>query len=234
MILCKKRNFAFLRIPKTASTSICAHLISHIPKSEIDEFWGVDFLTFGNFGYKYLNYFDDTGSPVIYWHEKISKLNPHCTRSDLLNANLIEDSSPINFYAVIRDPVDRFLSITNMFIEKEQRTIKENINFEVAYYLKKVESNNLKKRLFWFFPQSFGEEILFAPQISWIDQKINLLVYPKFETFFDKINVSKDFMHAFRVNKLSQIQRENLDKSLIQDIQRVYKKDVELWNSVSY
>jgi len=234
MILCKKRNFVFLRIPKTASTSICAHLISHIPKNEIDEFWGNDFLLETNCNYTYSNYFDKHGSPVIYDHEKMTRLNPHCNKKDMSKILSKEEMKTLNFFVVIRNPVDRFLSVVNMFIVKDKEVFKKNINSEIEFYLKKVETDNLKTKPLWFDHNSVGEKIFFSPQINWIDENTNVLAYPHFEKFFESVDVPRNIQHQLRVNKLSETQRKNVDVSLIQEIERLFKDDVKMWESVSY
>jgi hypothetical protein len=213
MILCRKRNFLFLRVPKTASTSISHHLIKFIPKEEIDEFWGTDFLLPED-GYKFER---DPEKQTISWHEK---------KKEIINAGILseEDLRNLNFFAVIRHPIEKFLSAVNMLlVEQNKGTFRENINDEIEFYLDKINNKTLTEY----------ESTFLKPQSNWVDAGVQLIKFPHFSDFFRSINVPHEMPTSRRIGQRNNhVQFSNMGSSLFYQVKEIYQKDFEIWRSL--
>jgi hypothetical protein len=222
MILCRKRNFLFLRVPKTASTSVSHHLIKFIPKDEIDEFWGTDFLLPED-GYKFER---DPEKQTISWHEKKSKVFPHATKKEIINAGILseEDLRNLNFFAVIRHPIEKFLSAVNMLlVEQNKGTFRENINDEIEFYLDKINNKTLTEY----------ESTFLKPQSNWVDDGVQLIKFPHFSDFFRSINVPHEMPTSRRIGQRNNhSQFSNMGSSLFYRVKEIYQEDFEIWKSL--
>lgn len=223
MIVCRKRNFVFLRIPKTASSSIAYHLIKHIPKDEIDEFSGIDFLT------KELGYnFETDNNGRILSHEKESLGKAHITINQILKNNLLteEDFNQLNFYVVVRDPVDRFLSGIST-ISNDALGIKfasDDINSYAEYYISLLERGI----------RDYRHEFYLYPQTEWITKNSKLIVYPYFQKFLSAVGVPTEIETQLQsMSRNSNIQRQLLSSELEKRIQLFYKDDMEIYSTAS-
>lgn len=214
MILCRKRKFIVLGIPKTGSTSIMNHLLKEIP-DEIDICTGRDSLN----EREMKDVFETTFSN----HPKIHPvLGPHPTLKEFIYYKFLNENelSDMNVYAVMREPVDRFISIAHFLIARENQISISNM------------SNNLvvEKCL-----KYFGKSSFLAPQSNWIlfnKKPINkILKYPNFSQMFQEIGVDDNlnFRHLshFRTDKSI-----DLDSSLRKEILDIYRIDAMLWNSL--
>lgn len=221
MILCRKRNFLYLRVPKTASTSVSHHLIKFIPKEEIDEFWGTDFLLPED-GYKYGS---DSNKKRISWHEKQTSVFPHSTKKEIVNAGILseEDLRTLNLFAAIRHPIERFLSAVNMLlVERDKGKFRENINDEIEFYLDKIKNKTLNDY----------ESTFLKPQSNWVDDGVQLIKFPHFSDFFRSINVPHEMPTSRRIGQRNNNVQFNNMGSLFYQVKEIYQEDFEIWKSL--
>lgn len=116
MIYSKSRNFIFLRVPKTASTSIYHQILDYVFDKEIS------FKT-----------------PVVYSrfpHQSTQKyLDDHPNIEFLLQKNLIQYNPILNVYGIIREPIDRIISCAHHFYMNThaERTQCNNVALDFLY-----------------------------------------------------------------------------------------------------
>lgn len=213
MILCRKRKFIILGIPKTGSTSIMHHLLKEIPdeidvcsgrlsthKKEIDGFETI----FAN-------------APKIH-----PVLGAHPTLKDFVYHKYISEKElqHMNVYAFMREPVDRFISIAHFLSARENRSNKSNFSND------EVVENCVKR---------FGKFPFLAPQSNWIlhnKKQINrLFIYPNFSKMFEEIGVPDNLpfqdLSGFRPDKSI-----NLSQELVDVVRDIYRIDVRLWDNL--
>lgn len=210
MILCRKRNFIFLRVTKTASTSITHHLLDHIPKEEIDHIARNDYI-----------------ADIDHQHRTNSRISGHATLGDLIRSNVLtfDEAISMRVYAVMRDPIDRFLSAAHCH-HVSMNNISDFVSpisneDAVDQYL---ESKSL---------ESTGTSI---PQFYWLEfnnQLIsNIVVYPNFDRMLTDIGVPKNIKYEHR-----KIYRDD-SRTRVSDyckskIISKYKRDWEIWQSLT-
>jgi hypothetical protein len=222
MIICRKRNFVFLRVTKTASTSITHHLLDHIPKDEIDHFARND----------YIANMDEE-------HRTNSGISGHATIGDLIRANLLthEEVSKMRIFGVVRDPVERFLSaahhyhvgMTHKVDFANYVDIQSDISNEEA-----VERYLPSYRTAWDFHTLPRKIDVGPPQWHWLlfaGSLINGIVpFGRFDKMFQEIGVPTEMPYTHRREHRPDETRKELSPELRERVINVYRKDWEIWN----
>lgn len=210
MVICRKRNFIFLRVTKTASTSILHHLLDHIPRDEFDHVAQND----------YVANHDER-------HRTKSSISGHATLGDIIRANLIthEEIAKMRIYAVMRNPVERYLSAVHHF----HIGITHKVDFANHVDIQSNISNEeaIQKYLDIKFDTA-------TPQWNWLlfnGSLINRIVlYPNFKDFFKEVGVPTELKYHHRKEHRKDDTRSEISQELKNKIINLYKKDWEIWN----
>ena len=113
MIICRSKGFIFLRVPKTASSSISKQLCSKISFDKNDA------------------YSDFAGYPALNIQKIEDRKGEHATLSQFLKSKIIsdEDIDQLEIYGVLRNPIDRSLSMFS-------HVLKNFENIDISTYTK--------------------------------------------------------------------------------------------------
>lgn len=194
MIICRKRRFIFLRVPKTASTSL-TFLIREKISDLIDFHTGLD------------------SSRAV-----DTKLY-HINLKEAIDANFVseEEIQSFKIYAVIRDPVDRYISIAN--------TIPHISRKEISNEEKVIQ-----------FMQMNLQGLVTQPQTHWLIYNNQLIshpiVYPQFSQFLQEEFGCEEL--AYTENGQQRRDKTcNLSAELQQKIRSMYPEDQALWERLS-
>jgi len=217
MILSSKRKFIFLRVPKTASTSL-THQIAERLGDDIDCHSGLHFSKFvknkeelrmySNLQVKMI------GVPI---QDSMYPKAVHFTLEDLVKYKIIFPSELKNYkvYGVIRNPIDWFLSHVGMTFPIEMKNLPVN---------EKVNSLlDIKEQ---FYP----------PQSKWLKFRGNLISDIVLYPHFDKLLFELTNDSTLRYNHRSDFRNHSeqiTDESLIQRLENAYKEDFEIYDEVS-
>ncbi len=182
------------------------HILDQIP-NEID-------ICAGRFSLNDL----DTKYPKIH-----PVLSAHPTLQDFIYYKYLDVSELqyMTVYGVIRDPVDRFLSITHFMEARQNQTQNSGMSHDevVEKYIK-----------------LFGKVPFLAPQSNWLlynKTPINrILKYPNFNQLFDEIGISSNLTYQ-HYNQFREDKSVSLDSRLRNQILDIYRIDVRLMNSLS-
>jgi hypothetical protein len=126
MIIIPSKKFIYLRVPKTGSTSVSQYLNE-----------------------KFINIEDLTGTPIYHTGFKRSgmidkKELVHASTKEIVRDGIVSSSdiSSYKIFAIIRDPVERFIS--HCYFTKNNRTgifVKDGVNNIVSFFLEELESD---------------------------------------------------------------------------------------------
>lgn len=215
MIYSKQKNFIFLRVPKTASTSLQHQIIESLSDDEVSN---------------QTHILLERGIPIIPYKKPIHAIplcvsNPHPNLTYLLNKKMIsvEELSTLNVYGVIREPVDRIISCAQHFSHK--KSIDKTLTNDRAVEIFLNHKNNDKIL------------ILDKPQTFWLKHN-NKPINKIFR--FDRINnLLKELCgeDCVKYNHRSEIRvdkRNQLSNSLRLEIIKRYSEDFDLWESLQY
>lgn len=229
MIVCRSKGFIFLRVPKTASTSISKFLLDHLKfDSDIDVHSSL---------YPYhpsLNCFGIVG------------LNSHPSLNHFLKHKLIsqKDISNLKVYGVLREPVERTLSLFKFILHSYEgiEISKYNQNNIIELGLELFDKNEqkftyvapIKNR---FLPNdAIAPRIPLYPQSSWLvhynEPISNILVYPKFKKFLLEYTGRDDVGHELKSVELDSA--ETVSDSLVREIKKIYNEDFTLWKKYGH
>ena len=207
MFISKERNFIYLRVPKTGSTSMMNYLRDNLGNNE-------------GTTYTLMNIFEWEGKNLPIGQEKF---NPHSTITEALKNGIIDNSflEKTNIYACLRDPIERFLSCCYHF---------KNPNND---FLNSNDTNKLVEQGLKFYAKSNFH--IFWPQSNWClfnGKPINKLFLHK---DFDKaaqemsgIEGSVNYQHRDDSKEVNNTKISDVD--LIKQIQTIYDDDVVLYN----
>jgi hypothetical protein len=211
MILSRKRNFVFLRVTKTASTSITHHLLDHIPKEEIDHIARNDYI-----------------ADIDHQHRTNSRISGHATLGDLIRANVLtfDEAISMRIYAVMRDPIDRFLSAAHCH--------HASMN-NISDFFSPISNEDAVDQ--YLESKSLESTGMSLPQFYWLlfDNKLinNIIVYPNFDTMFADLGVSKNIKYLHRSHHRSIASRTHISDYHKNKIISKYEKDWEIWQSLT-
>jgi len=220
MIVCKSRGFIFLRVPRTASTSLSLHIINNI------EMGSDDFYTkFGKVSEHNIDdaiFADDTHANL----EHLEQTLPHFNLNDYL------------VYGVLRNPIDRFLSLFSQLftiypivdVKKLNREQIAKRAFDILFSAKTPYHYEIKS----FDDGSFSAFPL-LPQSHWLIHKnkpINrIITYPNFKNLLIETTGNDNLI--YHLNPTSSINQSNLKKEIIETIRYFYPTDFRLWEHVT-
>lgn len=240
MIFCKSRKFIFLRVPKTASTSLSMQIQKHL------DFRPGDFATkFSVFGYPIpsvgiehlkLNY-----NPIEITSFKEDE-HMQLSRLELFNIINPEELDSYSIYGVLRNPVDRFFSLFSHMITTRQefglnveKMTKEEIASFAFYRLKQAKINGTD----YSYPARVEGRYEFIPmhqQAKWLvyRNKIinNIIVYPKFDEFLTHLNGNSELQFREKIGKKPI--NSPISDSTLKEIKYWYPEDFDLWERFGY
>jgi hypothetical protein len=202
------KNFIYLRVPKTGSTSISNHLIDSFGDMPDSIHTKVTILNIEG------KAIDNQGL--------IKAMNPHSTISQIIQKGIVDESfiKQTNIYACLRNPVDRFLSMC-YHLDVSPETVDVNRNKLVEINLTRVDPQ-------WY---------MWWPQTSWCllnNAPVNkLFLYEDIDKTIKEITgEDKPLVHYHRDDRSEMSQDDPLDQSLVQEIEKLYSEDVKLYNSL--
>jgi hypothetical protein len=185
------KEFVFLAVPKNASTSIQASLIERANRRDILAYTKIPYEKAFNESYNVPEY-----EIITHWNLNDALLNK------VLSTKQIEK---FNIFGVIRNPVERFVSLTRM------RFPDTDINDGVGEYLRIRHDDYLFKRL--------GK-----PQLNWLrhDNKLikNIILYD---------NLNEKISNLPRHRSYNSNKTESLSQCLRKEIINMYEEDYELY-----
>lgn len=220
MIICRSKGFIFLRVPKTASTSINLHLEKNISFTEDDL------------------YFESQQGPG-----KNIKF-PECTEQHpnlkfAVDWNVLTESQIQNMrvYGVIRNPIDRtmslFTNVVGLFLKRRGLEIKRFTSNQIAEI---AITNMLKSSDPFKFSLTDKKYFPLYSQSHWLihNQKpiSDIIVYPNFNNFLKEVVGSDDNSLEKLVISPPSIKVELRD-DLKQEIHKLYKEDFILWEHMN-
>lgn len=213
MIYSKPRNFLFLRVPKTGSTSVVHHLVDCIPKDEIT-----------------LTSYDPYIENINQNYESNNNVFNHFALNDLVERKILtyQEIVSTRVFAFIRDPVDWFLSLAHY----DHVCNFQNVDRKSISYVQSEITNEeavdryLLNPEFVYKHKQQHEWLLFNNRL--ID---NIIPYPNFDEFFKQIGVQSHIKYNHRSHHRTFESRTVSDK-LREKITSIYAKDWEIWQRV--
>jgi len=203
MFISKERNFIYLRVPKTGSTSMMNYLIDNLGSNE------------GTI-HTLMNIFQWEGKNLPVEKEK---LWPHSNITEILEHRIIDNHflEKTNIYACLRNPVERFLSCCYHF-EK----LENDVNKLVEKGLKLYTESNFP--IFW--PQSNWCFFNNKPVNK-------IFLYKDFDKAAQEMTGLKGIVNYQHRDDSEQINNiTTLDFNLVQEIEKLYIDDVILYKSL--
>lgn len=219
MIICRSRGFLFLRVPKTASSSISMHLLDEIQ-------FDVNCDAYSSF----------MGRPAFNIVNNSDAQNEHATLNDFLKSGIINESDlNLKVYGVLRNPIDRTISMFAHVLSMLQRidistyssnnVLEEGLKLFHAspkkYFYSRFANNPNNTRYYPLLPQS-NWLMHYGKQIS------NIIIYPQFKDFLESIEVNPNINYKYKENKTYQSSVE-IDSGLKRELRKIYSQDFVLW-----
>lgn len=145
----------------------------------------------------------------------------HTALAEIKNSNI--DIQKYFKFCIIRNPWDRILSLYFHRIEKVKK-LSDTQHSDFNSWIQNVFLNEYLSKKYW------------KNQIEYIsiDGKVNVDYIIRFENYQDgwqqvcqKLKIEKDLVHEYKTNHQKYTQYYN--KSSIQAVQKIFKKDIELF-----
>ena len=219
MIICKSRGFIFLRIPKTASSSLSLHLERNISFTDED-----------------MCFESHTSPPKNIKYPECTE--QHANLKFAIDWNILSESDIQNMrvYGVMREPIERILSMFNnvvgVFLRRNNLQIKKFTTNQIAEI---AITNMLKSSDRFKFTLTNRKYFPLYPQSHWLihNQKpiSDIIIYPKFNNFLKE--VSGNDHHLEWLVASPQTIKVELRDDLRQEIVKLYKEDFELWEQLN-
>lgn len=201
MIISRKRGFIFLRVPRTASTSLTFQIKNKI-LDDIDSHTG-------------LGYPDGTPEEIDLHH---------ITLEGAISKNILKQSElkSLRIYAVMRDPIDRFISIANQFVPSPGVILSNEK--KVEFFLEIMKKHNLYN------------SFILQPQTAWLihRKKIisNPIIFPHFNDFLhNELGCDELQYHEYTNDRF--FKEIDISQELKNRIIDLYPEDQTLWESIS-
>ena len=207
MIISRSRGFIFLKIPKTASTSLGQFIINSMPHSDVDSFAGMK-----------MSCYDLRG--------KFKEMNPHVTLDELIVKDLINnnDIENLKIFAMMRNPIDRFLSAAH-----HMHALDTKSQFSTS-------SDNEVARKYIFGQRNIKNDSFFAPQTKWMYHNgrkvVKLFKYPQFSELFAELKIEETDLGYKHNSEFRKNKEVSLDQDLENLLSDYYREDMEIWNSL--
>ena len=216
MFINLSKNFIYLRVPKTGSTSISNHLVDNFGSMPDSIHTKIPFL---NIDGKIPEFIQEL---MPEYQELIKSIKAHITISQIIEKGIVSESfiKQTNIYACLRNPVDRFLSMC-YHLDVSPEIVGVSRNKLVEFNLTRVDP---QWHMWW-------------PQTSWCllnNEPVNkLFLYEDIDKTIKEITgEDKPLVHRHRDDSSKMSQDDPLDQSLIQEIEKLYSEDVKLYNSL--
>lgn len=204
MFISKTLNKIYLRVPKTGSTSLSKHFVDVLGDDKNSVHTTINVLSVAPKGVA-------------------SNINPHSSISMLISHGVITESFALNtnVYALIRNPVDRFVSWAYHDSDGKSYFANKNKNELVEEKLARIDMSN---HMLW-------------PQVTWCTlngEPINkLFLYENFTKMAtDFCRKEPPAEYRFRDEDRALKNADGLDVSLVKEIEKVYAEDVVLYNQL--
>lgn len=220
MIICRSKGFIFLRVPKTASSSLSAHIC--------------DYIKFDHKIDAYSKYMHRSGFNI---NHDIESKNEHATLLNFLRSGIIkeQDINNLKVYGVLREPVERTISMfSHLLSDFVGVDISEMTNSQIVEEGLKVFHSSPKKYFFSRYVNDPNNVRYYPllPQSNWLihfNREIsNIIVYPNFSKFLFDITSNVNLMYEF--NKLNYKKpNKNIGSDLVTELRKIYPQDFVLW-----
>ena len=237
MILSKSRKFIFLRVPKTASTSLQRQILESIPYEEIDLHTQVDT-------------YDSTGPDKIpedsylykckYPHEEIppvfSAINAHPNLADLIKHKVLSYDEIFEYrvYGVMRDPIDRLISQAQHSFS--QLTFDPPLTNALALssFFQVLENKIIDEKSGMMLQHR--NPGLYNGQVHWVrynGRRINrLFKFENISKLLEEITGETELKYNHR-SYYRRVKEVQIPPELAQEVRRRYPEDFALWESLS-
>jgi hypothetical protein len=222
----------FLRIPKTASTSISFQILNSLELQQ------------GDFSTRCAHIAPRGFEQIKSENHALNMFatDEHPSLSSLNNLGIIrtDDLSSYKIYGVLRNPVDRFFSIfthlfsTSLFASEYEvaKMTKEQIAEEAFKILDSAERNGT--RYIYFHPKKNGGYPMY-PQTNWLLHNVdvinNVIIYPNFNQLLLDFTGSEKL--EFREKVKIKTPESSISESIVREIQKWYFGDFKLWEHFS-
>ena len=238
MILSKSRKFIFLRVPKTASTSLQRQILESIPYEEIDLHTQID------------TYHENDNTDEIpsdsrlltckYPHEEIpavfSAINAHPNLADLIKHKVItyDELFEYKVYGVMREPIDRLISQAQHSFSKLYFNPPLTNALALSSFLHVIDNKAVDEQTgLMLHHRNPG---LFYGQIHWVrynGRRINkLFKYENVSKLLEEITGETELKYKHR-SHYRRFKERYIPIELEQEIRRRYPEDFALWESLS-
>ena len=232
MMFCKSRGFIYLRVPKTASTSLSLQILDKI------EFQSGDFSTmcgsptYGMIPAKFKGVISRTPT-IRFQFDEHATLQRAVYEFGVLKE---EDIEKYSVYGFLRNPIERFFSMFTHFFDLRKIDVSKMTKEEIASEgLQILREAKVPYEFMSPNPIQFNGSFPFHPQVKWLvfnDKPINnIILYPNFDEFLLKVTGSTEFKYKEKIGKKpihSEVSQSNLDA-----IREWYAEDFELWERLS-
>lgn len=238
MILSKSRKFLFLRVPKTASTSLQRQILESLPYDEIDAHTSIEFLS-------HIAGPQDSLPEDSYalrfkpdnLADNLRRSNHHATLYDIVGSKLLNYSelNEYNIYGVMRDPIDRFVSVAQHYFKAAGKHFDPPLSNALAVSsllslmerridVDTIPRNDVLKSLY-----------VGLPQVRWLrynGRRINkIFKYSDISKLLQEVTGESEVKYKhrshFRLHKQIVMPAE-----LEQEIRKKYPEDFALWESL--
>lgn len=208
MFISKKRNFIYLRTPKTGSTSMSNYLIDQLGEDSDSIHTLINLL--------YI--------PSKNLRAGLQGFNPHSKIEQIINAGIVDKTfvEQTNIYACLREPIDRFIS--------RAYHIK---NFDRNRTVQGLNKNKLVEKCLTMHDPNFH---MWWPQTTWCTlngKPVNkLFLHEDFNKAASEMTgIDTSVNHRHRSN-CREDDTTPLDAGLILEIQKMYAEDVALYKLI--
>lgn len=218
MIICRSRGFIFLRVPKTASTSLSAHICDHI-----------------NFDRNVDAYSRFFNQPSFNIHGENESRNEHATLSNFLKSRILDERDLVSLkvYGVLRNPVERTVSMFSHVLKMINANTNALTNNQIVEMGLELFHSSPKKYYFSRFANDAENKQFYPllPQSNWLlhygNAISNIVIYPNFSKFLFDITSNSNLQYRYKEG--ANIISANIDPQLVKELRKIYPQDFVLW-----
>lgn len=237
MILSKSRKFIFLRVPKTASTSLQRQILESIPYEEIDLHTQID--TYDTSGVDKIPE-DSHLHKCKYPHEHIpsvfSAINAHPNLADLIKHKVLSYDELFEYkvYGVMREPIDRLVSQAQQSFSLIEYDPPLTNALALSSFFHVLDNKAVDEQTgLMLHHRNPG---LFNSQIHWLrynGRRINrLFKYDEISKLLEEITGETELKYNHR-SHYRKVKEVHIPDELAKEVRRRYPEDFALWESLS-